>query len=144
MTFRPAPSKRLMIWPMTFLATASGLMIERVRSIAICIFSTVNKIRQNPALYCADVAARGPIHDWQRLSTRVSLGKGAAPRRSVTAINQRRQAKGSATTAATAAAATATAAAIAPATGFAEIGVRADVAHRGLQWIRLLGAALGL
>jgi hypothetical protein len=34
-TVRPAFSKRAMIWPITFLATASGLMMERVRSIAI-------------------------------------------------------------------------------------------------------------
>jgi hypothetical protein len=36
---RPAASKRETILPMTFFATASGLMMERVRSMAIEVLS---------------------------------------------------------------------------------------------------------
>ena len=40
MTFRPAASKRPTMAPMAFFATASGLMIEKVRSMAMGISSS--------------------------------------------------------------------------------------------------------
>src|SRR5690606_27182622 len=55
---RPAFSKRDSIWPMTFLATASGLMMERVRSTAIRHLTPSVHIRMNGRNRC-NIPGRG-------------------------------------------------------------------------------------
>src|SRR5262245_53595023 len=57
--FKPAPSKRARIWPIAFLATASGLMIDSVRSTGIHFSSNVQVLCEKQRILTAHFAAAG-------------------------------------------------------------------------------------
>src|SRR5262245_47915421 len=58
-TFKPAASKRARIWPIAFLATASGLTIDSVRSTAIQILLRIARASEKRRILTGGSAAPG-------------------------------------------------------------------------------------